>query len=89
MVWFIKHYFSGGVNWVQDCTPVTYQRVQTYTEWETKTVEKPKYDCKPVNKKECHTLTQDEYDIVTVDEKGSVDVQLPTCTPEYDFFFIN
>ena len=56
--------------------------MEYYTEWETKTVEKPKYNCKPVNKKECHTLTQDEYDIETVDAKGSVDVQLPTCTPE-------
>jgi hypothetical protein len=78
----VQQTIPGGVNWVQDCKPVTWERVEYYTEWETKTVEKPKYNCKPVNKKECHTLTQDEYDIVTVDEKGSVDVQLPTCTPE-------
>jgi len=78
----VQQTIPGGVSWVQDCRPVTYQRTVPYTEWETRTIEKPKYNCRDVTKKECHTLTQDEYDVTTVDVKGNVTINLPTCEPE-------
>jgi len=56
--------------------------VVPYTEWETKTVEKVKYNCRQVNKEECHDLTYDKYETVTVQEEGNVTIPLSTCNPQ-------
>jgi len=56
--------------------------VVPYTEWETKTVDRVKYNCRPVTKQECHDLEYDKYDIITVQEKGNVSIPLPTCNPQ-------
>jgi len=78
----VQQTVPGGVTWAQECRPYTFTRVVPYTEWETKTVDRVKYDCRPVTKQECHDLEQDRYETVTVQEKGTVEVQLPTCTPQ-------
>jgi len=78
----VQQTIPGGVSWEQDCRPFTYSRVVPYTEWETRTVDRVKYNCRPVTKQECHDLEYDRYETQTVQEKGSVDVSLPTCTPQ-------
>merc|ERR1711899_672713 len=77
----VQQRVPGSINWVQECKPRMFQIPLLFNEWEQKTVDKVEYDCKPVNKNECHNWTEPEYDVETVQQTGSVEIELPTCNP--------